>query len=57
MIQLKRAVIATVILLTVLILILGCGSNARHSSNTEVIVYEETEGLWKSQVYLSLIHI
>ena len=52
MIQLKRAVIATVILLAVLILILGCGSSARHSSNTEVIVYEETEGLWKSQVYL-----
>ena len=52
MIQLKRAVIATVILLTVLILILGCGPNARHSSNTEVIVYEETGGLWKSQAYL-----
>lgn len=52
MIQLKRAVIIAVTLLTVLILILGCSSNARFSKNTEVVVYEDDGGLWKSQKYL-----
>ena len=52
MIQLRRALVITVIFLTVLILILGCSSNARFSKNTEVVVYEDDGGLWKSQAYL-----
>ncbi len=52
MIQLRRALVVTVIFLTVLILILGCSSNARFSKNTEVVVYEDDGGLWKSQAYL-----
>lgn len=52
MIQLRRVLVMTVIFLTVLILILGCSSNARFSKNTEVVVYEDDGGLWKSQAYL-----
>ena len=52
MIQLKTAVITAVILLTVIILMFGCSGSARFSKNTEVVVYEESGGIWKSQEYL-----
>lgn len=55
MLHLRRAIAATVIFLTVLILILGCSSgNQRHSKNTEVVVTYDVEdgGLWKSEKYL-----
>ena len=52
MIQLKRALVATVIFLTVLILMLGCSAQQQYHSNTELVVSYDDGSIWKSKEHV-----
>ena len=49
MLELKRVLVAGVIFLTVLILMMGCASQQKSSSNTQLVVTYDHGSVWKTE--------